>query len=340
MYSFSVSLRLYPHSRDKSTDKSITPTPAIFRTRSMHLHSHSSHHHKRHRVIHRSMCSGQTHVIVAYTPLVPHGHPHPHTRRSKKLFNLAAQLKTICSKHSIPCVVINQVSDLFEPEIQRPSSSSTYNRFAGPAYTHTHENASASASSVSSSASSPSLSPHANTLNHKRVSAKNNKYANPSPEFTCDMKRWSVVSSGRRVVPTLGITWAACINTRLFLSRNTVYNTASTSHMYSHAQTHGNGDGSNSTQSASTYQNTSRTNSSDNYNDSSSRGSSSTYSNSNSNNDNNNNNNVLNKNGTPTHESAHSAHIDRKIHVIFSSHLSPGSCSFVVGADGVQGMNQ
>lgn len=37
--------------------------------------------------------------------------------------------------------------------------------------------------------------------------------------FNSYKQHWSVVSSGRRVIPTLGLTWASCINTRLALSR-------------------------------------------------------------------------------------------------------------------------
>ena len=33
------------------------------------------------------------------------------------------------------------------------------------------------------------------------------------------LHHWSMMSSGRRVVPALGLTWANCVNTRIFLTR-------------------------------------------------------------------------------------------------------------------------
>lgn len=74
--------------------------------------------------------------------------------RSKELFEVAQHLKAISAKYSVPIVVANQVTDLFEEKV-------------------------------------------------------------PIPHF----KMWSARSSGRNVIPSLGLSWASCTNTRILLTR-------------------------------------------------------------------------------------------------------------------------
>lgn len=39
------------------------------------------------------------------------------------------------------------------------------------------------------------------------------------------LHHWSMMSSGRPVVPALGLAWANCVNTRIFLTRKTEFAT-------------------------------------------------------------------------------------------------------------------
>jgi len=109
---------------------------------------------------------------------------------------MAAQLKQLSSTFHIPVLVVNQVADFF-------AGADANGGEALPIELVKHSSA-------------------ARTGGIRDVWRLDAIICSPSflSRFACRyLYHWSMLSSGRRVVPALGLTWANCVNTRIFLTR-------------------------------------------------------------------------------------------------------------------------
>jgi hypothetical protein len=96
------------------------------------------------------------------------------SQRAIEFFKLSAHLRRLSAEHNMPIVIVNQVTDLFEPDARGDSS----------------KNACSGGSSSSSVA-----------------------------EF---MRHQARRSSNTLKLPALGLSWANCVNARIFLTRGSV----------------------------------------------------------------------------------------------------------------------
>ena len=133
-------------------------------------------------------------------PTTPHHHPvrwptaaahSPSTSppslsssRADALFSISAELRRLSHLHHLIVLVCNQVTDRFEPKEFDACDSLSLSRPSSP-----------------STPQQPSAS-----LSQRRSADS-------------QTERWAMESSGRRVVPALGLTWANCVNCRIGLTR-------------------------------------------------------------------------------------------------------------------------
>ncbi len=104
--------------------------------------------------------------------------------RSEDLFQLMAQLKLINSKYSIPIIILNQVTDVFIPERYQQQQLNNNN----------NNNSDSNISNAELMLSSGLIAPH--------------------------IRPYTVLTSNRLIVPSLGLTWSNCITNRIILTRS------------------------------------------------------------------------------------------------------------------------